>query len=109
MLEIVSDPASGKTINVVLSSHRMLDSEHEEVHFFRLSPKGALELAVFGESFFKNGEVVKGAGKAARVDLNAPGVQDEFKSELDFWLSGKYRQQSAPKPANPHQAPGSKP
>ena len=100
--QIFFEPESGRKICLVLSVSRKLDPENEENHFFKISPDGKLQLVVFGRSFYKDGLVVKGAGKSEKVDPDAPGVQDELKRELDFWLSGKYREtpaKAAPIPA----------
>lgn len=89
--QIFFEPETSRKMFLVFSVSRKLDPENEENHFFKISLDGKLQLVVFGHSFYKDGRVIKGAGKSQKVEPDAPGVQDELKRELDFWLSGKYR------------------
>lgn len=43
------------------------------------------------------GKPIRGSGVKHDLDVNSPEVQADFKKELDFWLSGRYKKYLKPK------------
>ncbi len=100
----------GKTCNMLIgdatsysdSGHSIFldgyaDKNDLIVRYFKADQKGKLLLAV--HTLVKRDEkkqAIRGSGKATTLDVTSPAVQREFKKELDFWLSGKYKKYLKP-------------
>ncbi|MDX6770680.1 MAG: hypothetical protein SF051_14190 [Elusimicrobiota bacterium] len=94
--DAASNPDVGQT--VFLDSH----TENNDViaRYFKVNRAGKLILAIHtvGKRDAKK-QPIRGSGKATTLDVTSPAVQRDFKKELDFWLSGRYKKHLKPKAA----------
>lgn len=85
-----------KVLWVVFTVSRILDKNHHEAYCFRLTPKGAVELAVKSYALLKDGVPVQGSGRSEDLDVKTPAIREKLQHELDFWLMDKYRKVLGP-------------
>lgn len=99
--EVVLDKSTKKVVAAVFLAAQPVSDGVREAYCFRLDPTGALKTVALTHGLMKDGQAVKGSGKAEEVDVNAPGIRAKLQHELDFWLKGKYRKKAGKPSAAP--------
>jgi hypothetical protein len=89
---LVGDLSTNSNVGHAIYVDGHVDKTDLIARYFKADRDGKLLLAV--HTVIKrddNKQPIRGSGKATPLDVTSPAVQRDFKKELDFWLSGKYK------------------